>query len=341
MKQKFKEAKILLINDHDASRSIQLNILKILGFTSVDFGYEMSDGFRIFKEGNHDAILAPLEHGKNDAIGLAKLVRTDAGSPNKLVPIIAISGPQALHLMDTAREVGITDLLQAPYSVNDVSQKLKHALGTQHEQQLEPIPQPEAAPVSEALPPPPQAAKESAPEQEEAFSLTNMLLEHYMRHHEIVLMKLKFAQSATKKCIDDVRETHAKIKSHDNTSIHAFKDFDKMWETILETFIQGGISEEELFKIEKLITSVPKDIKKHYDDLSAQDKTFLTLVESLNSSAYQKAKERVEKIQKLPNPLNGKSSEDYAAMPSTMPTAEAAQGEKTSGSVMYQPRRKK
>ncbi|MCB9981275.1 MAG: hypothetical protein H6860_02635 [Rhodospirillales bacterium] len=149
------------------------------------------------------------------------------------------------------------------------------------------------------------------PEEEEATSLTKMLLEHYMRHHEIIFMKLKFAQDATQKSIHELRNAHEKVRNRDNTNIHEFNDFEKMWEEIIQTFINGGLAEEELFKIEKLVTTIPEDIKKHYNALSAQDKSFLSLVESLNADAYKKAKNRVTALQKQPNPLHGKTPEEY------------------------------
>lgn len=328
MSQQFKDTKILVVNDHETSRSLQMNLLKVLGFKTIDSAYEMTDGFRTFKAGNHDIILASLDNGKNDAIGLAKLVRHDAASPNKIVPIIAVAGKQALHLMDAAREVGITDLLQAPYAVDDVAQKLSYAL-TLQEPALEQAAAPQEAPVLPAQ----EQQQEQWPETEEAFSLTHMLLDHYLNHHKIVLAKLKFAQNATKHCIDEVNQTHKKVKTLDNTNIHTFKDFDKMWEDILDAFIQGGIGEDELFKIEKLITSMPRDIKEHYNDLSAQDKTFLTLVGDLNTNAYRKAKEKVTKLQAQPNALNGKTPADYAA-------ATKAEGPKIEATI-FEPRHKK
>ena len=69
---------------------------------------------------------------------------------------------------------------------------------------------------------------------------------------------------------------------------------------------------EELIKIEKVISTVPDEIKKHYDTLSQQDKSFLAMMNSLNTSAYRKAKSRARDLQANPNPLNGRPAADYA-----------------------------
>ena len=308
MSQQFKTSKILVVNSVDGSRKMLAGVLRVLGVGQIDEAFEANGAFRQFKEGSHDAIFAGLSNGADDAIALAQLIRNDGSSPNKVAPVIAIGGPKTLHLMDAAREVGITDLLQAPFRVDDVSDRLKFVLSLQQEQ-LTAAAQAQAQPVIEHKPE--EAPAEPWPDEEEAASLTATLLDHYMKHHEIVLSKLQFAQDATKQCIQEIRNTHEKLHEKDNTNVHEFNDFDKMWEEVIKMFMTGGLSEDEIFEIEKLMTTIPEDIKKEYDSLSQQDKSFLALVESLNTNAYKNAQKRVVKLQAQPNPLNGKTSEDY------------------------------
>ena len=329
----FSDAKVLVVNEVDSSRKMLNGVLKILGVKNVDLAFEATDGFRKFKEQNHDVVFSALISGTGDAITLANSIRNDAASPNGVAPIIAIGGPKTAHLMDAAREHGITDLLQAPFTVNDVADRLKYVLSLQHEQ-LEDAAEPQEKPeIVDNIP-----AEPEWPDNDESHALTEMLLDHYMRHHEIVLTKLKFTQSATKHCIDELRNVHEKIKEKDNTNIHTFQDFDTMWEDIIQTFMDGGISEEELFKIEQIVTTVPKDIKTHYDALSQQDKSFMALIESLNSNAYKKAKERVVALQAKPNPLNGKTREDYKEVEKT---AEEEEAESTIFNIERRDTRKK
>lgn len=306
MASQFKTSKILIVNTVDSSRKMLAGVLKILGVGEIDEAFEATDAYRKFKEKHHDIIFSALTTGVDDAIKLADFIRNDGASPNTIVPIVAIGGAKTLHLMDAAREKGMTDFLQAPFTVDDVSARLRFILSMQKEQ-LESAAQPQVEP--DAQPKPAQLMQ--WPEDEEAHSLTERLLEHYMKHHEAVLAKLKFTQHATKKSIDGLRATHEKMRGLDNTNIHQFSEFDKMWEEIIGLFVQGGLAEDALFEIEKLVTRVPPDIKKHYDELSQQDKSFLALVESLNSNAYKKAREKVIDLQNQPNPLHGRTAEDY------------------------------
>lgn len=320
----FRNSSVLVINDTNSSRKMMLSVLRILGIGSIGEAPIPADAFLKFKEKHYDVVIASLTNGTEDAISFAKQARAD----NSLVPILALTGPKTLHLVDQARETGVTDLLQCPFTVDDVSTRLKYVLSME-QKALQDAARPQEKPIINA------ADAEPWPDEDDAFSLTDMLLEHYLKHHEIVFAKLKFAQNATKRSIEELRSVHEKIKQHDNTNIHKFSDFDTMWEEIIKMFIDGGLSEGEIAKIESLITTIPEDIKKHYDGLSQQDKSFLSLVEGLNADAYKKAKSRVTAFQAQPNPLNGKTAEDYKIL------TQIERDEENANAFIFEPVRKK
>ena len=317
MRHLFREKTVLVVNDNEHSRKMLVAVMRVIGFRNIEQANKAGEGFSKFQRGQIDVIIGDITDGTNDAIALCEMVRNKEDSPNKNIPLLAVAGSNALHLVDRAKEVLITDLLQSPYSVNNIASKLKYVLNLE-QQQLENIRDtytnvaienkeeaPEDDDVIDA------EVIEQWPDEEEANSLTDTLLDHYLKHYEIVFSKLKVAQEATHKCMEEVREVYEKAKERDNTNVMQFKDFDKMWEDVLELFIKGGLAEEDIFEIEKLITVIPKDIRQHYDEISQQDKSFLALIESLNTAAYKKAKEKVVKLQAQPNPLNGRTSEDY------------------------------
>lgn len=309
MKHNFQKSKVLVVNNITSSQKMLAGVFKVLGVGVVDTAYEATDAYNIFKRNNHDVIFAELLNGFNDGVDLAKKVRYGHDSPNKNTPIVVISGPKPVDLLRKARDAGVSDLLQVPYAVDDVANRLSFFL--QHN--AEELAAQAALQQSAAA----QAAAESIeqgkqwPNEEESLSLTHLLLDHYVKHHELVLMKLKFAQSATRKSIDQIRNVHEKIKDVTTNNIKEFKDFDTMWEDVISMFLEGGLSEDSIFKVEDLITKMPKEIEDHYNDLNQSDKNFITLVESLNRNAYQKALEKVVQFQKQPNPFSGKTSEHF------------------------------
>lgn len=307
MRYNFRDKKILVVNDNVHSRRLLIGILKVLMVGKIGEAYESSQAFRVFNEGNYDLILADISNGVSDAIPLAKSIRSRQDSKNPYVPIIAVCGPRALPYLDRAREAGVNDIIRVPYSTDTVAEKLSFLLDLNYQQLESHSKAPSAKLRLEAQ----KARLPSEKEEREAVNLTHELLDHYIKHNELVLSKLKFAQDATRQCIDEIHDTYKKVREKNNTNIAEFKDFDKMWEDIIKLFMKGGLSEEDIFKIEKIITTIPKDIKAHYETLSQQDKTFMTLVESLNHNAYKRAKERVIKTQSQPNPFNGKTMHDY------------------------------
>lgn len=333
MKHQFKNKNILVVNSDDSPREMLASILRLQGVANVDQAATDADAYTKFKDINHDTVIAALTDGASDAISLARNIRGDSGSPDRLTPVIATMGTRTLHLVEAARDVGVTDLLRAPYTVDDVAERLDYVFGLNGDA-LKKAAEPQAPPM---LDKPSAEDAESWPDEEEGASLTDMLLDHYLRHHEVVLKKLKFAQSATKQCIEEIRNVHEKMRDRDNTNIHEFTDFDKMWEDIIGLFVDGGLSEDELFKIESLITTVPQDIKIQYDSLSQQDKSFLALVESMNSIAYKKAKERVMKLQSRPSPLTGR----VPVVANKTGIEVRDDSDEESGAFIYEPVRKK
>lgn len=333
----------LVVSDHDSNRRMLTNILKVLGIKSPEIATDVVMGFRIFREGKFDFVLSEIKNGRNDVVALADFIRKDERSPNPVVPIISTVGPATKHYVEAARNAGVTEMIMAPYTVSDIGQMIAYVMTESSKRQqvksgkytgpdrrrvqdpnytgpfrregdelIRQSVERAQAMQKQAVkqPPPPTAEPEWLPE-EESQDLTKMLLENYLKHHEIVFSKLKFAQEATKQSLDHIRKTYEDVKNRDATNILEFKNFDKMWEEIIHMFVQGGLSEDEIFKIEDVITTIPPDIKEHYNTLTAQDKTFMTLVESLNVSAYKKAKNKVAELQAQPNVMSGMSKSDY------------------------------
>ena len=119
-----------------------------------------------------------------------------------------------------------------------------------------------------------------------------VLMEHYLKHHEIVLKKLGHAQTATKMSVDEA-------------------DISNMWNEIIAIFKDFGASEDDLFAIEGLLNEVPETIKAPYLDLMRQDESLQTLIADLKSDEYQNAKTQSQAVQSKPNPMSGLTSDDY------------------------------
>lgn len=304
MRYNFHDKKILIVHDNDFFRSMLIGIFNALMVQEVDESRDVSQATLKTNKKKYDIIVSDLSNGCRDAIELAQSIRNNKECASTNTPIIALCSHRDFSNLEEARKAGISDIIQAPYSADIIAEKLNYVIGL-NKKELEQNAKPPANLEK-------NANQTSAQEdKQEASSLTHMLLDYYLKHNEIVLTKLKFAQEATQKCLSEVRTTYEKLHDKDNTNIAEFKDFDNMWEEVIKLFVNNGLSEDEMHQIEKLVTRIPKEIKKHYDDLSQQDKSFMTLVESINHNAYVRAKEKVMIVQKQPSPFNGKTIDDY------------------------------
>lgn len=139
-----------------------------------------------------------------------------------------------------------------------------------------------------------------------------LVLDHYLKHHQIVLKKLRIAKQSTHISINEIKDIKERFDL--KTEIKEFKDIDHMndlWTEIISLFEHSGISEEELHEIEKVLITVPKAIKQHYVKLLEQDQELTKLIETIQSDRYQKAYKIVKDIQNEPNPMSGLEAKEY------------------------------
>ena len=148
---------------------------------------------------------------------------------------------------------------------------------------------------------------------EQAEEATLAVMEHYIRHHEVVLRKLRHAHEATVASIREIEEMMAGLDDAvgHQKELAEVRKYDGLWVTIIDMFRQAGVSETELGKIEGVLTGIPRAIKVHYDALVEKDKVLLKMIEDLGAEKYRKAFEMIRRVQSEPNPMTGLSPYEY------------------------------
>jgi len=301
----FKDKSILVALDNPPTVKTLIGILKILQFGTVDSAEDGGQAFRAFQEKNHDIVITELVMNPMDGRYLVSKIRdANSGSPNVNVPVLLNVGQSVALNVEELRADGFTDLLLSPFSFDDVKTRLSYVLKNYEAHSTPPAPKP-------AIPQEAPHAASQSPEQDQATMQS--LLSHYIAHHEAVLQKLKFAQDATAKSIADMREDGPSAAAGDQAAIDNFAKFEGMWGDIIDMFGKGGVSEGDIFKIEKLVTNVPQDIKKHYDDLTEQDQTFQDANDTIDHDQYRKARDIAKAVQAKPNLMTGMTPENYKA----------------------------
>jgi two-component system, chemotaxis family, chemotaxis protein CheY len=63
-----------------------------------------------------------------DGLELTRLVRNHPTSPNRMAPVILITGYSSLPRVHEARDAGVTEFLVKPFTANDVAKRIAHVV---------------------------------------------------------------------------------------------------------------------------------------------------------------------------------------------------------------------
>ena len=144
-------------------------------------------------------------------------------------------------------------------------------------------------------------------------SVMACVLEHYLKHYDIVLKKLSHARDATKQSIKELDE----ISLNNEDSSDSDEDrviveaYDGMWDTVITQFRDAGATEEDLLKIEAVLEKIPRLIKKYYDTLVEQDALLQEIIKEIQAPKYAEAMKITKKIQGGTDMLSGLEPDEF------------------------------
>ncbi|MEK7800832.1 MAG: response regulator, partial [Pseudomonadota bacterium] len=125
-----KSLHLLVIEDLAPMRELIISVLKVQGFTNVSFAADGKAGFELFCRYNHDIILTNWNAPSHSGTEMVHQIRTSPSSPNKMVPIIIMTGLASRERISQARDVGINEILIKPFSAKDLSKRLLYIIQT-------------------------------------------------------------------------------------------------------------------------------------------------------------------------------------------------------------------
>ena len=116
--------------------------LRSIRATFFDIGRDMTAGIVVFPGINRERDMAiALErsagraprmiwHTETDLSGLDLVdqIRNSDASPNKMTPIIIMTGYSARPRIESARDTGVTEFLVKPFSASDLARRISHVI---------------------------------------------------------------------------------------------------------------------------------------------------------------------------------------------------------------------
>lgn len=128
MSFKFEKLSMLVVEDTQPMQKLLVSVLEALGIRNVETSPNGEDAFRAFCQRNHDIILTDWSMEPVDGIQLTRMIRKSKLSPNRLAPVILITGYSAWPRVEEARDAGVTEFLVKPFTGHDIARRITHVI---------------------------------------------------------------------------------------------------------------------------------------------------------------------------------------------------------------------
>lgn len=124
----FRKLSLLVVEDTVPMRKLIVSVLETLGAGLVYSADDGEKGFEIFKKQSPDIVIADWHMMPMTGIELTREIRKNPLSPNRLAPVILVTGYSALARVAQARDAGVTEFMVKPFSANDIAKRLAYVI---------------------------------------------------------------------------------------------------------------------------------------------------------------------------------------------------------------------
>jgi len=119
---------VLLVEDSVPISKMLGDILTNLGVDNVDSAKNGEVAFEIFCKKRNDIVISDWMMEPVDGIDLTALIRRNVDSPNKLVPIIMLTGYNSFKRVLKARDMGVTEYMVKPFSAKEIAERIAYVV---------------------------------------------------------------------------------------------------------------------------------------------------------------------------------------------------------------------
>lgn len=124
------QLRVLIVDDHAFTRLLIREVLQNLGCAKEKIleAENGGAGLQILKEYGVDLIFSDWQMQPMDGLSFVRFLREPGKTKNPYVPIIFCSAFTERHLIECARDAGVTEILTKPITVKAIEAKLKAIL---------------------------------------------------------------------------------------------------------------------------------------------------------------------------------------------------------------------
>lgn len=124
----FKKLSVLVVEDTGPMRELIVSVLETLGVGRVYTATDGERGFETFRTKQPDIVIADWHMEPINGIDLTTRIRKDPMSPNRMAPIVLVTGYSALIRVAQARDAGVTEFMVKPFSANDMAKRIAYVI---------------------------------------------------------------------------------------------------------------------------------------------------------------------------------------------------------------------
>lgn len=128
MALKLDRISILVVEDTIPMRKLLVSVLESLGVGKIYTADHADTGYAMFQKHNPDIVISDWLMQPSDGMALIRQIRLNPKSPNKLVPIIMVTGYSSMGRVKEARDMGVTEFLVKPFTANDLAKRIAYVV---------------------------------------------------------------------------------------------------------------------------------------------------------------------------------------------------------------------
>lgn len=124
----FAKLSVLVVEDNKAMRDLIVSVLDSLGVGSIVTAESGASGFMKFRNSNADIVIVDWEMEPKNGLSLTGEIRRNPMSPNRMVPIIMLTGYSAPKRVAQARDTGVTEFLAKPFTAEGLINRIAYVI---------------------------------------------------------------------------------------------------------------------------------------------------------------------------------------------------------------------
>jgi len=124
----FSKLSVLLAEDTYPMRQLMFAVLETLGVGKIYSTENGEEALNVFCRYNPDIVIADWEMAPMNGLELTQEIRSSVMSPNRMAPVILVTGYTVAARVDMARDAGVTEFLVKPFTARDMANRLAYVI---------------------------------------------------------------------------------------------------------------------------------------------------------------------------------------------------------------------